>query len=54
MDPVSTNESSFITNAANSGIRIDGRSLSELRDISITLSRTDTQSSSIVSYGETK
>ena len=46
MDPVS--------NAAKDKIRVDGRSLNELRDVSIDLKRTYTQSSAVVSYGETK
>lgn len=54
MDPVSINERDFIIKACENEIRVDGRSLTELRDISISLNRTDTQSSSIVSFGETK
>ena len=54
MDPVSNNEKEFIIKAAKSGIRVDGRNLSELRDISIKITKTDRQTSSIVSYGETK
>ena len=54
MDPVSKNEKEFIVKAAKNGIRADGRNLSELRDISIKIKKTDRQTSSIVSYGETK
>ena len=54
MDPVSKVEKEFILKAAKDGIRCDGRKLNELRDISIDLKRTYTQSSAIVSYGETK
>lgn len=54
MDPVSTVERDFIFIAAKEGIRVDGRNLTEYRDVSIDLSRTDTQSSSIVSIGDTK
>ena len=54
MDPVSKVEKEFIINAANDKIRVDGRSLNELRDVSIDLKRTYTQSSAVVSYGETK
>ena len=54
MDPVSKVEKDFIINAAKDKIRVDGRSLNELRDVSIDLKRTYTQSSAVVSYGETK
>ena len=54
MDPVSKVEKEFILKAAKDNIRCDGRSLNELRNISIDLKRTYTQSSAIVSYGETK
>lgn len=54
MDPISINERDFIIKSASNGVRVDGRSLGELRDISIKVSRTDYQSSSIVSFGETK
>ena len=54
MDPVSKVEKEFILKAAKDSLRCDGRSLNELREISINLQRTYTQSSAIVSYGETK
>lgn len=54
MDPVSKVEKEFIIKAAQDGIRVDGRSLNEMRDIAVDVRHTYTQSSSIVSIGETK
>ena len=54
MDPISVNERDFIIKSARNGIRVDGRNLTELRDISIKINKTDDQSSSIVSFGDTK
>lgn len=51
---MSTIERDFIFDAAKEGIRVDGRNLTEFRDITIDLSRTYSQSSSIVSIGDTK
>ena len=54
MDTVSKVEKEFIIKAAEDGIRVDGRSLNEMRDISVDVKHTYSQSSSTVCIGETK